>query len=104
MSLNTAEAAGLERTEFWNSLQPLVQATLSNISNEGTANALSGPIARGDVETVSTHLLELEDVSKSLKSSYANLGLRALELAIENGELCDEKVRQIERLLKKHAG
>lgn len=101
MSLSTAEAAGLERTEFWNSLQPLVQATLSNISQQGTAKALSGPIARGDVETVSAHLLELEDVSKPLKNSYADLGLMALELAIKNGELNDGNIRKIEELLKK---
>jgi predicted short-subunit dehydrogenase-like oxidoreductase (DUF2520 family) len=101
MSLNTAEAAGLERTEFWSSLQPLIQATLNNISQQGTAKALSGPIARGDLDTVSTHLQELEDVSKQLKDSYADLGLRALELAIDNGELSDEKISKIEKLLKR---
>lgn len=101
MSLSTAEAAGLERTQFWNSLQPLIQATLLNISEQGTAKALSGPIARGDLETISTHLVELENVSVHLKSDYADLGFRALELAIENDELSDTKIHQIEELLKK---
>lgn len=100
MSLSTAEAAGLQRESFWDSLQPLVQATLSNISQQGTAKALSGPIARGDVQTITTHLHELEGVSKQLENSYADLGLRALELAIENNELSDEKVQKIKALLK----
>ena len=101
MSLSTAEAAGLERNQFWSSLQPLIQATLNNISQQGTAKALSGPIARGDVNTIATHLYELEGVSQQLKKNYADLGLKALELAVENGELSDEKIKKIESLLKK---
>lgn len=102
MSLSTAQAAGLERTVFWNALQPLVQATLNNISELGTAKALSGPIARGDEETLSAHLVELEDVSLNLRNDYSDLGLRALALAIENDELSLEKVKKIEALLKKN--
>lgn len=101
MSLSTAEAAGLERAEFWNALQPIVKATLSNMSQQGTAKALSGPIARGDTQTISTHLQELDKVSEDLRSDYANLGLRALELAIKNGELSNDKIKKITELLKK---
>ena len=100
MSLSTAEAADIGRDEFWNSLQPLIQATLSNISQHGTAKALSGPIARGDVNTIATHLYELEGVSQQLKNNYADLGLKALELAVENGQLSHDKIKKINALFK----
>lgn len=100
MSLSTAEAAGLERADFWTALQPILQATLSNISQQGTAKALSGPIARGDTQTLLTHMHELQNISEHLRSDYANLGLRALELAIKNGELSDERIKKITDALK----
>lgn len=100
MSLSTAEAAGLDRSEFMQSLQPLIHKTLSNINENGTANALSGPIARGDASTINVHLQELEGVSSSLKQSYTDLALKALDLAIQNNELPKVKTDQLLALLK----
>jgi predicted short-subunit dehydrogenase-like oxidoreductase (DUF2520 family) len=102
MSLETAAIAGLEKRPFWHSLQPLIQSTLENISANGTAGALSGPIARGDSEIVKSHMNALAEQSESLKISYADLGLRALQIAIEKGELSDDDVERLRSVLSEH--
>ena len=99
MSLETATKAGLEKEPFWLSLQPLIQSTLENIGENGTAGALSGPIARGDSATVKSHINALAEQSDSLKISYADLGLRALQIAVEKGELSDDDIQRLRSVL-----
>jgi predicted short-subunit dehydrogenase-like oxidoreductase (DUF2520 family) len=77
----------------------LIQSTLENISANGSAGALSGPIARGDSEIVKSHMNALAEHSDSLKTSYADLGLRALQIAIEKGELSDDDVELLRSVL-----
>ena len=100
ISLKTADAAGLDPDEFWDSLQPLIQATLSNISNDGTAKALSGPIARGDAQTLHKHLSALGENNTTLQTSYRDLGQYALSLAKDRGELSKERIAELEQLLQ----
>jgi len=95
LSLQTSEEAGLDRTQFWHAIQPLIQATLNNISDHGTVGSLSGPIARGDLTTIDKHLSAL---SKT-KTSYKNLGLETLKLAKIRGELTAQQLSQLETLL-----
>jgi predicted short-subunit dehydrogenase-like oxidoreductase (DUF2520 family) len=61
---------------------------------------LTGPIARGDVETVRANLAALDDATRAL---YARLGLAALELSRELG-LADEAAGEIEGELRKVMG
>jgi len=74
------EAAGWERAEAERALAPLVEGVAANLRRRGTVKALTGPIRRGDAETVARHLAELED-----DRLYRMLGLVALRLAIEAG-------------------
>ncbi|MFT6407912.1 MAG: putative short-subunit dehydrogenase-like oxidoreductase (DUF2520 family) [Arenicella sp.] len=99
MSLEAASKAGLEKQSFWLSLQPLIQSTIENITANGTAGALSGPIARGDHATVKSHTLALDEHSDSLKLSYAELGMRALEIAIESGQLSADDIERLRSAL-----
>jgi predicted short-subunit dehydrogenase-like oxidoreductase (DUF2520 family) len=99
MSLEAAAKAGLEKESFWRSLQPLVQSTIENINQHGTTGALSGPIARGDSTTVEAHMHALAEHSESLKVSYADLGLRALEIAIRKGELSADDIERLRAVL-----
>jgi len=99
MSLETARSAKLDEAMFWQSLQPLIQSTLSNIGNSGTTGALSGPIARADIHTVKKHLTALEKEAKSLSANYATLGVRALEIAQRKGELGDAELSALREIL-----
>lgn len=59
-------------------LLPLVTGTLRNVERQGAAAALTGPIVRGDAETVSRHLAALPEEYLQL---YQCLGQAALKLA-----------------------
>ena len=59
--------AGLPRDEAREALAPLLLAAASNVARLPLAQALTGPIARGDVATVERHLRALsEDVDLSM--------------------------------------
>ena len=74
------EAAGWKRKEAERALLPLVEGAVANLRRRGITEALTGPVRRGDAETVARHLGELED-----GSLYRMLGLVALRIAIEAG-------------------
>jgi predicted short-subunit dehydrogenase-like oxidoreductase (DUF2520 family) len=61
-------------------LAPLMKNTLSNITELGVADALTGPIARGDVQTIEKHLQSLDSDPK-LQALYKTLGREAVQIA-----------------------
>ena len=99
LSLKTAERNGIDTTQFWQAIQPLVQATLTNISEHGTTDALSGPIARGDSETITQHLDFLSKEDQSTNDAYLLLAKRALQLANQQGKLSDDKLSQLHTIM-----
>lgn len=54
-------------------LVPLMEQTLQNIKKIGPEQSLSGPLKRGDIDTIRKHLDTLEN-QPDLKSLYKNLG------------------------------
>ncbi|HUE66568.1 MAG TPA: DUF2520 domain-containing protein [Candidatus Acidoferrum sp.] len=74
------EAAGWKQDEAERALLPLVEGVVANMRRRGITGALTGPVRRGDAETVARHLAELEDAGL-----YRMLGLVALRIAIEAG-------------------
>ena len=82
------EQAGVAHEDALPALLPLVRGTLDNIEELGVERAVTGPIARGDLETVSLHLRALEPEDRRL---YALLGRELVRLA--GGEL-DPEIRQ----------
>ena len=74
------ESAGWKRAEAEGALAPLVEGVVANLRRRGLVAALTGPVRRGDSETVARHLAELED-----SGLYRMLGLVALRIAVEAG-------------------
>jgi predicted short-subunit dehydrogenase-like oxidoreductase (DUF2520 family) len=71
-------------------LSPLVLRTAANWS-EGGAEALTGPIARGDEETVRRHLEALRERAPELVGLYEALAERTRELAARRVEVAAEE-------------
>jgi predicted short-subunit dehydrogenase-like oxidoreductase (DUF2520 family) len=61
-------------------LAPLVRTTAANWADHG-AEALTGPIARGDEATVERHLAALRETAPELVSMYEQLAARTRDLA-----------------------
>ena len=51
-------------------LAPLLRTTLANLLERGPAQALTGPVARGDVGTVRAHLRLLDGQAPRLAAAY----------------------------------
>ena len=74
--------AGLSEDDAWAALRPLLEGTVENLRQAGPVGALTGPVARGDAETVTRHLASLTADDAKL---YRRLGRIALELARKRG-------------------
>ncbi|MFA6456512.1 MAG: Rossmann-like and DUF2520 domain-containing protein [Bacteroidota bacterium] len=78
-----ASTLGIPRHQVWDIFRPLITQTLHNVFASSPAEALTGPIARGDYKTITKHLAVLES-SKKLKHLiplYSTLGVETAKLA-----------------------
>uniref|UniRef100_UPI00082AF4F2 Rossmann-like and DUF2520 domain-containing protein n=1 Tax=Nocardia uniformis TaxID=53432 RepID=UPI00082AF4F2 len=69
-------------------LAPLASAALDNALRRGQS-ALTGPVARGDVDAVAAHLNALASVDSDLTAGYRALSLRSAQRARTNPALLD---------------
>jgi predicted short-subunit dehydrogenase-like oxidoreductase (DUF2520 family) len=93
------KTAGIDEETALGALGPLVRAGVENTLALGTAKALTGPIRRGDVETVRRHLMSLAGVPPLARELYRSAGLHVLDLARRAG-LAEPQARAIEALLR----
>lgn len=77
-------------------LIPLLRATVENIKAHGAAGALTGPVVRGDAETVRKHLESLPD---DLRAPYRENARRALALATSSGRLRSVEAQRVADVL-----
>jgi predicted short-subunit dehydrogenase-like oxidoreductase (DUF2520 family) len=81
-------------------LMPLLQGTLSNIKNIGLPNCLTGPIARGDLGTISRHLESLSKHAPALLDIYKELGLQTIPIALAKGKIDSQRAVELEALFR----
>lgn len=65
--------AGIAREDALQMIAPLMQNTLANLLAHGPEAALSGPVARGDMETVARHAAALGQCDAQLERLYLAL-------------------------------
>lgn len=75
------EAAGVETDAAVPALSGLLRSTADNLSRQGLPHALTGPVARGDVQTVKRHLEALERALPEVLDLYRRLGAEVLAVA-----------------------
>jgi predicted short-subunit dehydrogenase-like oxidoreductase (DUF2520 family) len=92
------EGAGVGQAEALRTLLPLAQGTLQNVKSLGLEGALTGPVLRGDIETVRRHLAALR-ADPEARKVYRILGRQALGLAVSGRGLPAGKIRALKRLL-----
>jgi predicted short-subunit dehydrogenase-like oxidoreductase (DUF2520 family) len=80
-------------------LIPLIKGTINNIETTGIPECLTGPIARGDTGTISKHLATLNNLAPELTSTYCELGLKTIPVALAKGSLNDVKADEIKNTL-----
>lgn len=79
-------------------LRPLLDAALDNALDHGDA-ALTGPIVRGDVQTVAAHLADIAAKAPDTVPSYVALAWATLDRAVTDGRLLPIRAQSIATVL-----
>ena len=95
MSLRFYEAIGIDREGGLEALMPLIKGSLNNIGALGPVKALTGPIARGDVGVVKSHLEAIERVIPEALQAYKALAAINVDVGIRKGTLSKEAADRI---------
>lgn len=93
---HVAAAAGVRGKAARQRILPILRHTLANYATLGAAASFSGPIVRGDVETVSQHLRAISD-TPAVQDVYLALAKAALAF------LPAKNRRKLEEILQSHA-
>jgi len=80
-------------------LMPLLRGTLSNIDNVGLPICLTGPIARGDLGTISRHLESIAKQAPALLTIYKELGRQTIPIALAKGRINSQTAEEMKALL-----
>jgi len=81
---------------------PLIETTLDNVKHFGPTHALTGPIARGDIDTIQKHLEAFDLNNFNNTELYKVMGLATLELAKTSKLKDTDVVLKIANLLEDH--
>jgi predicted short-subunit dehydrogenase-like oxidoreductase (DUF2520 family) len=89
----TAALAGMSAADARRRIMPILRQTLANYGKCGPSGAFSGPIVRGDTETVRAHLRALDQIPDA-KRAYVALAQAAL------GYLPSRNTEKLRKLLR----
>jgi len=97
---NLMTHCGFDQQQATELLRPLQQATAANLAHLSAEEALTGPIARGDVSTVAHHLLALATEVPDMLDLYRVLATHTLTLAQADQRLSAADAEALNTLLK----
>ncbi|MGI9861062.1 Rossmann-like and DUF2520 domain-containing protein [Moorella naiadis] len=104
LSYRLMQAAGMEPAMVVRALAPLIEGTWGNIKEKGTTLALTGPIARGDGETIADHLQAMAVKAPELDEIYRALGRYTIEVAVRKGSIEAHQAAGLEAILAPPGG
>lgn len=90
---------GISEEKALKILFPLVQETLHNVKDLSIPSALTGPVVRGDHNTVQKHLHSLKKFP-SYRRIYKELAVQALEVAQKENKLTPSQVKSLKSFLE----
>ncbi|SDC84873.1 MULTISPECIES: Rossmann-like and DUF2520 domain-containing protein [unclassified Candidatus Frackibacter] len=99
LALKMNQKAGVAPEKALKGLLPLMQGTLDNINDLGPTKALTGPISRGDTETIEGHLESLEALLPGELDLYRDLGNNTVEVAQKKGSVTKKELEELKEIL-----
>ena len=79
--------AGIPSRDAYAVLQPLIAGTLANVAAKGPAAALTGPVARNDVQVVADHLAAIGSRMPAALPLYRAMGRATVAVAQKGGHI-----------------
>jgi predicted short-subunit dehydrogenase-like oxidoreductase (DUF2520 family) len=95
LSYQLFEAIGIPQADAAQALLPLIKGTVNNIEHLGPVKALTGPIARGDVDVIRGHLEALKTVDPRFTDIYRAISRLTVEVGIKKGSLEPNRAEEI---------
>jgi len=95
-------AAGIPADAARTALMPLVRGSVNNIEKIGIPGALTGPIARGDINTVNNHLERMREMAPQLVQLYSLLGFYTAPVAEAKGTIDSRRREEFEAVFSLH--
>ncbi len=92
---------GIDTEMGLQALMPMIRGTVENIGQLGTEKALTGPIARGDTQTIQKQMRIFGAEETEQASVYGFLGRLTLDLAMKDRLTDDRKIAQLKQILSK---
>jgi predicted short-subunit dehydrogenase-like oxidoreductase (DUF2520 family) len=93
------ESFGVPQAEAVTALLPLLRGTVNNIESIGLPGCLTGPVARGDLDTIRKHLKDIAARCPSLLSAYKEMGKQTIPIAVARGSIDKEKAGMLKDIL-----
>ncbi|MEA3253394.1 MAG: DUF2520 domain-containing protein [Chloroflexota bacterium] len=91
---------GKSTAEATQAYMPILRATVNNIGSVGLPNCLTGPIARGDLNTIRKHIDALGGKAPSVLALYKALGMETVPIALAKGTIDEDTAAKLRELLK----
>jgi predicted short-subunit dehydrogenase-like oxidoreductase (DUF2520 family) len=88
-------AAGMTRPAAADAFAPIMRATMANAARTSAAASLSGPIARGGVATVASHLEALRESAPELLPYFVAVSGETVRLARSRGSITAEQEQSL---------
>ena len=92
--------AGFEPGQAQLALLPLMKGTLNNLFSLPLTKALTGPISRGDIEVVESHLQAMDRELPSVKDPYCALTPVLADIALRAGGLTEAQYKRLIEIVK----
>lgn len=93
---------GKNRKDFFPVFKPIIMATLANIEHTSPEDALSGPIARGGIETIDEHFKAIKHHAPDLLPYFGAMTLETVALASRKGSINDLQAKALSDLVESH--
>jgi len=91
---------GLKPEEALGALRPMTTNVLDMIDGLGAQQALTGPIARGDAETLKIQFEAVSEQSPGDLPLFLALARRTLDLAVESGGLSEDDIAELKKVME----
>lgn len=99
MAVSLFKQIDLQEEKALQILLPLVKGTLHNVKKFNIRTSLTGPVIRGDKDTIKKHLEALRNFSPYYET-YKKLTTQALEMAKKERKISQQKIKVLKNLLE----
>lgn len=99
LGLTALDRSGVRKDEAIKAVEPILRETMENVLKMGGVEALTGPIARGDVETVRKQAGAIQNKLPEYADVFNSLGLLTSGISAEKGVALEKNLQEIRAIL-----